>query len=74
MFPFFVKLITVAEWKPIFMLYLITFLSVFFVLEEWIFQEELFRRLTVDRVWLNPDSSLALSDLDIVDLLSKLDP
>jgi len=56
------------------MLYLITFLSVFFVLEEWIFRDGLFRRLTLDRVCLNPDSSLALSDLDIVDLLSKLDP
>ena len=51
------------------MLYLITF-----VLEEWIFRDGLFRRLTLDRVRLNPDLSLPLSDLDIVDLLLKVDP
>ena len=46
----------------------------FFLLEEWIFRDELFRRLTLDRVCLNPDSSLALSDLVIADLLLKVDP
>ena len=51
------------------MLYLITF-----VLEEWIFRDGPFRRLALDRVCLNPDSSLPLSDLDIVDLLLKVDP
>jgi hypothetical protein len=55
--------------ETLFMLYLITF-----VLEEWIFRDGLFRRLTLDRVCLNPDSSLPLSDLDIVDLLLKVDP
>lgn len=51
------------------MLYLITF-----VLEEWIFRDGPFRRLALDRVCLNPDSSLPLSDLDTVDLLLKVDP
>ena len=51
------------------MLYLITL-----VLAEWIFRDGLFRRLTLDRVCLNPDSSLALSDLVIADLLLKVDP
>jgi len=51
------------------MLYLITF-----VLEEWIFRDGLFRRRALDRVCLNPDLSLPLSDLDIVDLVLKVDP
>ena len=51
------------------MLYLIIF-----VLEEWIFRDGLFRRLTLDRVCLKPDLSLPLSDLDIVDLVLKVDP
>jgi hypothetical protein len=55
--------------ETLFMLYFFTF-----VLEEWISRDGLFRRLTLDRVCLNPDLSLPLSDLDIVDPLMKVDP
>ncbi len=44
------------------------------ILEEWIFRDELFRQLTLDRVCPNPDSNLRLLDLVIADLLSKIDP
>jgi len=44
------------------------------LLEEWIFRDELFRQLTLDRVCPNPDSNLRLLDLVIADLLSKIDP